>query len=53
MSKSGVSGIIWTKMLLPDKKTKILGIPNRIFIAVIGSAFCVFVEPDLLIIIIL
>ena len=48
-----VSGIIWTKMLLPDKKTKILGIPNRIFIAVIGSAFCVFVEPDLLIIIIL
>jgi len=44
MSKSGVSGIIWTKMLLPDKKTKILGIPNRIFIAVIGSAFCVFVE---------
>lgn len=39
-----VSGIIWTKMLLPDKKTKILGIPNRGFIAVIGSAFCVFIE---------
>jgi len=39
-----VSGIIWTKMLLPEKKTKILGIPNRIFIAVLGSAFCVFVE---------
>jgi hypothetical protein len=39
-----VSGIIWTKMLLPDKKTKILGIPNRAFIAIAGSAFCVFVE---------
>lgn len=39
-----VSGIIWTKMLIPEKKTKILGIPNRIFIAVFGSAFCVFVE---------
>jgi hypothetical protein len=39
-----VSGIIWSKMLLPDKKTKILGIPNRAIIAVAGAAFCVFVE---------
>jgi hypothetical protein len=39
-----VSGIIWSKMLLPDKKTKILGIPNRWFIAIAGSVFCVFVE---------
>lgn len=39
-----VSGIIWSKMLPPDKKTKILGIPNRAFIAVAGAAFCVFVE---------
>jgi len=39
-----VSGIIWTKMVLPDKKTRILGIPNRAFIAVLGAAFCVFVE---------
>ena len=39
-----VSGIIWTKMLLPEKKTRILGIPNRVFIAVLGAAFCVFVE---------
>ncbi len=39
-----VSGIIWTKMLPPDKKTKILGIPNRAFIAVAGAAFFVFVE---------
>ncbi len=39
-----VSGIIWTKMLLPDARTRILGIPNRAFIAVAGAAFCVFVE---------
>ena len=39
-----VSGIIWSKMLLPEKKTKIIGIPNRALIAVVGAAFCVFVE---------
>ena len=39
-----VSGIIWTKMLLPDKTTKIFGIPNRVFIAVAGAVFCVIVE---------
>jgi len=39
-----VSGIIWTKMLLPDRKTRILGLPNRWFVAVAGSVFCVFVE---------
>jgi hypothetical protein len=39
-----VSGIIWTKMLLPRKEDKILGIPNRWFIAVAGTIFCVFVE---------
>jgi hypothetical protein len=39
-----VSGIIWSKMLLPKKEDKILGIPNRWFIAIVGSAFCVFVE---------
>lgn len=39
-----VSGVIWTKMLPPDKKTKILGIPNRAFIAVAGAIFCVIVE---------
>jgi len=39
-----VSGIIWSKMLLPEKQTKILGIPNRIFIAIAGAVFCVFVE---------
>ena len=29
-----VSGIVWTKLLLPDKEDKILGIPNRWFVAV-------------------
>jgi hypothetical protein len=39
-----VSGIIWSKMLPPDRKTRILGLPNRWFIALVGAAFCVFVE---------
>lgn len=39
-----VAGIVWTKMLLPNKADKILGIPNRWFIAIAGSAFSVFVE---------
>ena len=38
------AGVAWSKMLLPDKKTKILGLPNRWFVAIAGSAFCVFVE---------
>ena len=38
------AGIAWSKMLLPDKGTKILGLPNRWFVAIAGSAFCVFVE---------
>lgn len=39
-----VSGVIWSKMLLPNKEDKILGVPNRWFIAIAGSIFCVFVE---------
>jgi len=39
-----VAGIAWSKILLPDPKAKILGVPNRIFIAVAGSVFCVLVE---------
>jgi hypothetical protein len=39
-----VAGIVWGKMLRPDKKAKILGLPNRWFVAIAGSAFCVFVE---------
>jgi hypothetical protein len=31
-------------MLPPDKKLKILGLPNRLFFAIAGAAFCVFVE---------
>lgn len=39
-----IAGIGFAKMLPADKKMKILGIPNRLFIAIAGSAFCVFVE---------
>ncbi|HSR29373.1 MAG TPA: hypothetical protein VLY63_02330 [Anaerolineae bacterium] len=39
-----IAGITFGKMLPPDKKLKILGIPNRLLIAVGGAAFCVFVE---------
>ncbi|HBX68388.1 MAG TPA: hypothetical protein DEH25_03110 [Chloroflexi bacterium] len=39
-----IAGLVWSKMLLPDPKTKILGLPNRAFIALAGSVFCVVVE---------
>ncbi len=39
-----IAGIVFSKLLLPDKRTKILGFPNRIFFAVVYSTFCVFVE---------
>jgi hypothetical protein len=39
-----VAGIVFAKMLPADKKLKILGIPNRIFFAVVNAIFCVFVE---------
>ncbi|MBN2091525.1 hypothetical protein JW964_18070 [candidate division KSB1 bacterium] len=39
-----IAGVVFSKMLPPDKKQKILGIPNRIFFAVSLSIFCVFVE---------
>jgi len=39
-----VAGLVWGKMLLPNREDRILGIPNRWFIAITGSAFCVFVE---------
>jgi hypothetical protein len=39
-----VSGIIWAKMLPPDRAKKILGLPNRWLVALAGAAFCVFVE---------
>jgi hypothetical protein len=39
-----VAGIAFGKMLPADRHLKVLGVPNRLFIAVAGSAFCVFVE---------
>jgi hypothetical protein len=39
-----IAGIAFSKMLPKDKKMKLLGIPNRLLFAVVGAAFCVFVE---------
>jgi hypothetical protein len=39
-----IAGIAWAKMLPVDPAAKILGVPNRWFIALVGSAFCVLVE---------
>ena len=39
-----IAGVTFGKMLPADKKVRILGIPNRLLIAIGGSAFCVFVE---------
>ena len=39
-----VAGIIWAKMLHPDKDFKYLGIPNRWAVAIGGSVFSVIIE---------
>lgn len=39
-----IAGIVFAKMLPKDKRLKILGIPNRLFYAIAGSIFTVFVE---------
>jgi hypothetical protein len=39
-----IAGIVFAKMLPKDKKLKIIGIPNRLFFAIVGSIFTVFVE---------
>jgi hypothetical protein len=39
-----LAGITFGKMLPADKGLKILGLPNRLFFAIGGSIFCVFVE---------
>jgi len=39
-----IAGITFGKMLPADRKLKILGIPNRLLYAVVGAAFCVFIE---------
>ncbi len=39
-----IAGIAFSKVLPKDRKLRILGLPNRLFIAVAGSVFCVLVE---------
>jgi len=39
-----IAGIVFAKMLPRDRRSKILGIPNRLFFAIAGSIFTVFVE---------
>ncbi len=39
-----IAGIIYYYMLPPDKEKKILGLPNRWFMAIIFSVLCVIVE---------
>ena len=39
-----IAGIVFSKMLPADKHLKILGIPNRLFFAIAGSIFTVFIE---------
>jgi hypothetical protein len=39
-----IAGITFSKMLPKDKRMKILGLPNRLVFAILGSIFCVFVE---------
>lgn len=39
-----IAGIAFAKMLPKDRRLKILGIPNRLFYAIAGSIFTVFVE---------
>lgn len=39
-----IAGIAWSKLLPEDRDQKILGIPNRWFVAIAGSIFCVLVE---------
>ena len=39
-----IAGITFSKMLPADKSLKVIGLPNRLFFAIAGSIFCVFVE---------
>jgi len=39
-----IAGITFAKMLPREKKARVLGIPNRLAFAIVGSAFCVLVE---------
>jgi hypothetical protein len=40
----GIAGVIFTKTLPADRSLRILGLPNRLFIGLAGSIFCVVVE---------
>jgi hypothetical protein len=39
-----IAGVGFAKLLPHDKRAKIVGLPNRLIVACLGSAFCVFVE---------
>jgi hypothetical protein len=39
-----ISGVVFAKMLPPDPRMRILGVPNRLALALGFSCFCVFVE---------
>jgi hypothetical protein len=39
-----VAGVVFVKLLPADRKRKVLGIDNRLFVAATSSAFCVLVE---------
>ena len=39
-----IAGIGFAKLLPKDKRMMILGVPNRLFFAISGSIFCVFIE---------
>jgi hypothetical protein len=42
-----IAGIAFSKTLPADPRARVLGIPNRLFIALAGSVFCVVVEIGL------
>lgn len=39
-----IAGVVFSKMLPPERSLRILGLPNRLFIGLAGSIFCVLVE---------
>jgi hypothetical protein len=39
-----LAGVAFVKLLPADRARKVLGIPNRLFVAATSSAFCVLVE---------
>jgi hypothetical protein len=39
-----IAGVAFTKMLPGDRHLNVLGVPNRLVVAVAGSVFCVIVE---------